>query len=314
MILSSPRRQDTGGTSDVAASVVEMDRVRVWAADGTDILQNVSWTVRAGEHWALLGPNGAGKSTLLALAGAARHPSEGTVTVLGGRLGRIDMPALRRRIGVVDADSPFLDWLTAEAAVLTGKTATRRPLWERYGEDDRHRARDLLALVGCAGLVHRSIASCSQGERQRIRIARALMAEPPLLLLDEPATGLDLPAREALLAALAASALSRPGRASILVTHHLEELPTTITHALLLRSGAIVASGGVDDILHAETVSACFGLDVRVGRSDGRWFARAVGAWTSPSGNGTSAGAFTGWSIGGVGSRVETGDARGMNR
>lgn len=290
MIVSGPGEHDASGTNVVAAPVVEMERVRVWIADGTDILRDVSWTVRAGEHWALLGPNGAGKSTLLALAGAARHPSDGAVTVLGSRLGRIDMPALRRRIGVVEADAPFLDRLSAEAVVLTGKTATRRPLWERYGKEDRRRAGDLLALVGCAQLAQRPIANCSQGERQRVRVARALMAEPPLLLLDEPATGLDLPAREALLAALAASAHSRPDRASILVTHHLEELPTTTTHALLLRSGAVVAAGWVEDVLRAESVSDCFGLDVRVGRADGRWFARAVGAWTSPRGNESSAG------------------------
>lgn len=275
MIVSAP----PGSDGAPAPPVVEMDGVRVWTAGGADLLRTITWTVREGEHWALLGPNGAGKSTLLALAGAARHPSEGTVAVLGGRLGRVDMPSLRRRIGVVDADASLPEALTVEAVVLTGATATVRPLWDRYGDAERARAHDLLAVVGCAPLAPRPIGSCSQGERQRVRIARALMADPPLLLLDEPATGLDLPAREALLAALGAMARSRPKRASILVTHHLEELPTTTSHVLLLRDGVAVGQGSAEEMLCSELVSACFGLEVRVERSDERWLARSVGAW-----------------------------------
>ena len=260
-----------------------LEEVRVWTPDGTDILRDVSWAVRPGEHWALLGPNGAGKSTLLALAGAVRHPSEGAVTVLGGRLGRVDMPALRRRIGVVDPTLRLFDWLTVEDVVLTEATGTVRPLWDRYGEAQRARARELLALVGCAGLADREIVTCSQGERQRVRIARALMPAPPLLLLDEPAVGLDLPAREALLAALAALAVAQPGLATVLVTHHLEELPATTTHALLLRRGAVVVAGPAAATLTSETVSACFGFDVRVARDDGRWSARAAASWVAPT-------------------------------
>ena len=257
--------------------------VRLWTPAGAGILRDISWTVRPGEHWALLGPNGSGKSTLLSLAGAVRHPSGGTVTVLGGRLGRVDMPALRRRIGVVDPMLRLLEWLTVEDVVLTGATGTIRPLWDRYGPAERERARELLALVGCTELAGREIATCSQGERQRVRIARALMPSPPLLLLDEPAVGLDLPAREALLGALAALAAADPALTTVLVTHHLEELPATTTHALLLRAGEVVAAGPVGAKLTSDNVSACFGFDVRVARKAGRWTARAAAGWVAPS-------------------------------
>ena len=259
--------------------VLSFADVRVWTAEGAQIIRDVTWTVRRGEHWALLGPNGSGKSTLLALAGAARHPSDGTVSVLGGRLGRVDMPALRRRIGVVDPTLRLLDWLTVEDVVLTGATGTVWPLPDRYGPAERRRAVELLELVGCGDLADREIATCSQGERQRVRIARALMPSPPLLLLDEPAVGLDLPAREALLAALAALANAEPSLATVVVTHHLEELPPSTTHALLLRGGRVVASGPAAATLTSEHVSACFGFDVRVARADGRWSARATAGW-----------------------------------
>jgi iron complex transport system ATP-binding protein len=235
--------------------------------------------VRPGEHWALLGPNGSGKSTLLSLAGAVRHPSAGTVSVLGGRLGQVSLWDLRERIGVVDPALKILDWMTVEDVVLTGATGTIQPRWECYGDRERARARELLALLGCLSLADREITTCSQGERQRVRIARALMPNPPLLLLDEPATGLDLPAREALLAALSSLAVARPELATVLVSHHLEELPATTTHALLLRQGIAVASGPVNDTLTSGHVSNCFGFDVRVRREDGRWMARTTPHW-----------------------------------
>ncbi len=261
------------------SEVLRIEGAFVWTPTGESILSGVTWTVRQGEQWALLGPNGAGKSTLLALAGAVRHPSAGAVTVLGGRLGRVDMPALRRRIGVVNPAFRLLDWLTAEEIVWTGVTGTVRPLPERYGVEERARARQLLALLGCERLAERRIDSCSQGERQRVRVARALMPKPDLLLLDEPATGLDLPAREALLEALATLAAAEPRLATILVTHHLEELPASTSHAVLLRAGRIVAAGTADSVLTDGSVSDCFGFDVRVGREEGRWTARAAAGW-----------------------------------
>lgn len=259
--------------------VVEVDAARVWIANGTDILQDINWTVRAGEHWALLGPNGSGKSTLLSLLATMRHPSEGSVTILGGQVGKTNLWELRERIGVVDPTMRMPEELLVHELVLTGATNTVAPLWNRYGDTERTRARELLDLLGCGDLAERSVATCSQGERQRIRIARALMAEPPLLLLDEPANALDFPAREALLFALAALADARPELATILVSHHVEELPASTSHAMLLRVGRIVASGPVEDVLTSEQVSASFSLPIEVERRSGRWTARATAAW-----------------------------------
>ena len=264
---------------DAGAPVLVMEGVRVWTPGGANLLRDISWSVRPGEHWALLGPNGAGKSTLLSLAGAVRHPSAGAVTLLGGRFGRASLPALRRRVGVVDPSLHLIEWLSVEDIVLTGITGTIRPLWDRYGPHERARARELLALLGCADLAERQVTTCSQGERQRVRIARALMPAPPLLLLDEPATGLDLPAREALLAALVALSAAEPTLATVLVSHHLEELPPSTSHALLLRGGEVVAQGPAASALTETTLSACFGLDIALQREHGRWAARAAPGW-----------------------------------
>lgn len=267
------------GDHRVNEPIVQLDSVQVWMAGGASILRDLSWTVRAGEHWALLGPNGSGKSTLLSLLATMRHPSAGSVTVLGGTLGKTNLWALRERIGVVDPTMRMPNELFVSELVLTGATNTVAPLWNRYGEAERSRARDLLDLLGCGDLAERSIATCSQGERQRIRIARALMAEPPLLLLDEPANALDLPAREALLTALAALADARPELATVLVSHHVEELPPSTTHALLLRQGEIVAAGPVEATLNSDSASTCFGLPIEIERRSGRWTARASAAW-----------------------------------
>src|SRR5574341_210704 len=252
---------------------VELDGVRVWAPDRTELLREVTWRVRAGEHWALLGPNGAGKTTMLTMAGARRHPSAGTVRVLGERLGKVDMRQLRRLIGVVDQALRMPEELTAEAVVLTGASGSVQPLWDRYGAAERARARELLALMGCAHLGGRRVSTCSQGERGRVRIARALMPAPRLLLLDEPASGLDLAARELLLAALGQLASFQPDLATVVVSHHLEDLPAHTTHALLLAGGRVVAAGQVGAALTGEAVSACFGLGVEVRRHEGRWLA-----------------------------------------
>jgi iron complex transport system ATP-binding protein len=265
---------------------LELDGVRVWAPDGGDLLKDITWRVEPGQHWALLGPNGAGKTTLLSLAGARRHPSAGTVRVLGERLGGVDVRELRRLVGVVDQSLRMPDELTCESVVLTGATGTVQPLWERYGDAERARARELLELMGCAHLARRRAGTCSQGERGRLRIARALMASPRLLLLDEPASGLDLAARELLLSALDELALFEPDLATVLVSHYLEDLPPRTSHALLLAAGEMVAAGEADAALSSEAVSACFGVGVKVRRHDGRWLATMRGA--APSGNGAA--------------------------
>lgn len=243
---------------------------------GVVAVRAVDIAVPTGQTVALLGPNGAGKSTLLTLAGALRHPSGGTVSVLGERLGRTDLRALRTRVGMVATTVRLPGWMTAGAVVRTGATGTVQQVRDDYTPAQLARADELMGLLGITALADREVGVCSQGERQRVRIARALMADPALLVLDEPFAGLDLPAREILLAALAALAAQRPALATVLVAHHLEELPATTTHALLLRDGTTVASGPAGRVLTDGPVSACFGLPVRVHRhDDGRWSARA---------------------------------------
>lgn len=266
-------------TQDGRPPVLCFEDVQVWVEDGTPILRGITWTARAGEHWALLGPNGSGKSTLLSLARAGRHPSAGAVTVLGHRLGQSNLWDLREQIGVINPTHKLLDWLTVEDVVLTGATGTVWPLPDRISDAERERARELLTILGCDHLASRQITTCSQGERQRVLIARALMPDPPLLLLDEPATGLDLPAREALLAALASLAAAKPDLTTVLVSHHLEELPPTTSHALLLRQGEAIATGPATEVLTSELVSACFGVPVQVSYDCGRWAARAKAGW-----------------------------------
>lgn len=248
---------------------------------GSELISGVSWRVEAGEHWALIGPNGAGKSTLLTLAAAIDHPTTGRVELLGERLGRTDVRLLRERIGVVEArlDRKLFADYDVETTVLTGATGTRIALWERYDKGTRARAGELLELLGCSDLASRQLGVLSQGERQRVLLARALMASPRLVLLDEPATALDLPAREALIAALEALSSSDSELTTVLATHHLEELPRTTTHALLLHGGKLVASGPVAETLTSEALSRCFAIAVEVDRRDGRWWAHAPAGW-----------------------------------
>ncbi|GAA4543425.1 ABC transporter ATP-binding protein [Amycolatopsis samaneae] len=256
-------------------AVLRIDDVD-FVRDGNYLLDSVSLTVEAGEHWALLGANGAGKSTLLSLAGAVAHPTRGVVEVLGHRLGRVDMRELRSYLGHVNPRHPLRTPLTVREVVLTGLTNTTElvPRWAPSAEQAEHAD----ALIGLLGLDRRAATPwpvLSQGERGRALIARALMPEPRLLLLDEPATGLDLAAREQLLTAIDRLRGEHPALATVLVTHHLEELPATTTHALLLREGRCLASGAVDDVLTTDQVSKCFDHPVRISRHEGRWAARA---------------------------------------
>jgi iron complex transport system ATP-binding protein len=266
---------------EMHSPAIACDAVNIWTPQKTSILRHIDWRVQTGERWALIGPNGSGKSTLLSLVGALRHPSSGRVSVLGGTLGNVDMPALRKSIGFVDSGGAVLEWLTAEEVVLTGIGATIRPLWGTYTGAQYQQARSLLALLGCDALADREVSTCSQGERGRVRIARALIANPRLLLLDEPAVGLDLAAREALIAALDRLSHERPTMTSILVTHHLEEIPASTTHALLLREGAVVASGPIAETLSSEHLSTCFGLDIECRHDGERWSARAPARWAT---------------------------------
>ncbi|MFJ3906815.1 ABC transporter ATP-binding protein [Streptomyces sp. NPDC090025] len=255
--------------------VLTADAVHV-VRDGNTLLDDVSLTVHPGEHWALLGPNGAGKTTLLSLLGAQVHPTRGRVDVLGHRLGRTDLRGLRAHIGHVNPRHPLRSAPRLRDVVLTGLTNSveRPPRWQPT-EEQRGRADELIATLGLTARADARWPTLSQGERGRALIARALMPAPRLLLLDEPATGLDLPGREQLLTALDALAAAHPALATVLVTHHMEELPTATSHALLLRDGRALAQGPVVDVLSAELVGACFGLPLTLDRADGRWSVRA---------------------------------------
>ncbi|MDO8186103.1 ATP-binding cassette domain-containing protein [Conexibacter sp. JD483] len=265
---------------------LDLTGVSLWRWDAEQqrerhLLRDVHWTVNPGEHWALLGANGAGKTTLMNVAAAVHHPSDGTADVLGERLGRVDLRALRGRIGLVEARTSrsFRQRLTAEQVVLTGATATIALRPGALGDDERERASGLLARFGCGELADRPYDACSQGERQRVLLARALMRRPALLLLDEPATGLDLPGREALLQAVATIAREEPETATVTVTHHVEELAPSTTHALLLRDGAVVAAGAAEQTISGANLTATFDTPVRVDRVGGRWLARAEAHW-----------------------------------
>jgi iron complex transport system ATP-binding protein len=244
--------------------------------DGRALVDHVDWTVHAEERWVVLGPNGSGKTTLLRVAGMQVLPTAGSVEVLGARFGATDVRAVRRRIAFVSQSllRRLRPTLPAHDAVVTGRFDALEPYWHAYGPDDHERAGALMAAAGIAGLSRRPVGELSEGERQQVLLARALMGEPELLLMDEPAAGLDLGAREQLVARLAALAADPTTPPMVLVTHHTEEIPPGSTHCLLLRDGREVASGPIGDVLTSEHVSRCFGVDVAVATTDGRWTTR----------------------------------------
>ena len=242
------------------------------------ILDRVDWTVAEGERWVVLGPNGAGKTTLLQLAAALMHPTRGEVDVLGETLGAVDVFELRPRIGMASAAlaATLPPGERVHDVVITAGYAVTGRWRESYDNDDAVRADALLGVMGVEGLRERTFGTLSEGERKRVQIARALMPDPELLLLDEPAAGLDLGGREDLVRRLGAVARNPLAPVLVLVTHHVEEIPLGFTHALLLREGAVVAQGEIDAVLTAPALSAAFGLPLVVGYRDGRWTARAA--------------------------------------
>jgi iron complex transport system ATP-binding protein len=266
----SPRR---GGV--VTATVLELADV-TFRRDGKQIIDGISLTVNEGEHWALLGPNGAGKSTLLGFCAAVTFPTSGTVRILGEQMGHVDLARLRHAIGHVNPRHRLQYSLTVREVVLTGITATIDiPMRWTPNRDELDRAEAMVASVGLSRKANDPWPTLSQGERGRALIARALISAPRLLLLDEPTTGLDVAAREQLLETMDSLDDTHPDVASILVTHHLEELPTTTTHALLIAEGRTVASGPARDVVTTDNVTAAFAHPVQVGYDEGRWTARA---------------------------------------
>jgi len=253
--------------------VVELRRVSV-VHDGTAVLAEVDWLVEAGQHWVVIGPNGSGKTTLLELVGARRHPSSGSATVLGQTLGRTDVRDLRRRIGYTGATlgRSLRPALSALEVVATARHAALEPWWHRYASQDWDRAGRLLEEVGCGPLASRAVGTLSEGERQRVLLARAFMVDPGLVVLDEPAAGLDAGGRELLVGQLARLAADPASPPMLLVTHHTEEIPPGFNSVLLLRGGRVVASGPLEGTLDAGSLSACVGLDLELERRDGRWF------------------------------------------
>jgi iron complex transport system ATP-binding protein len=260
-----------------AQVVASLENVTV-RRGGATLLRGISWTLHAGERWVVIGANGAGKTTLLqAIAGALR-PTRGRVSLLGERLDEADLDELLPRIGW--ASTALADLIPGDEqvinVVLTASHASLRRGAERYDAADLARAHDLLTQVGCRRLIERRFGSLSEGERKRVQLARAVMTDPELLLLDEPAAGLDLGGREALLRLLSRLADDDKAPVQALVSHHVEEVPEGFTHALLLREGEIVDAGPIAATLTSATLSQTFGLPLRVLAHRGRWTARAA--------------------------------------
>ena len=247
--------------------------------DGRAILADVDWVVQPDERWIVLGCNGSGKSTLLRIASLYLHPSRGTVRVLGEELGHTDVRQLRRRVGYSAAAFAELlrPALSVRDVVMTAKYAALEPWWHVYDDADRARAVDMLERVGCEDFVDHVFATLSSGERQRVLLARTLFTEPGVILLDEPTAALDLAGREQLVANLDGLAADPTTPPIVLVTHHVEEIPPSFTHALLLRDGRVLANGPIDECMNAATLSACFGLTLELERRAGRWL-----AWARP--------------------------------
>ncbi|MGO4535246.1 ABC transporter ATP-binding protein [Leifsonia sp. 2MCAF36] len=261
----------------MADSVLRLSDVSV-VRDGNPVLQGIDWTVEPDERWVILGRNGAGKTTLLQIAAAALHPSSGEAVVLGESVGHTDLAELRPLLGFASSalarriprNERVLDVVMTAAYAVTGR-------WnELYEEIDERRARRVLAEWHLDHLAERSFGSLSDGEQKRVQIARSVMTDPEILLLDEPAASLDLGGREELVSLLGGYARDPKSPAIVMVTHHVEEIPQAFNRALLLKDGRIAAQGPIDEVLTSENLSDTFGIDVELSAADGRYTARAT--------------------------------------
>src|SRR6266568_543928 len=246
--------------------------------DGNMLLRNVDWTAHEDERWVVIGPNGAGKTTLLQVAASLLFPTEGEAEILGERLGHVDVFELRPRIG-------FSSAAVAEKVppgekvidlVLTASYAVLGRWQEEYESSDVTRAVEMLDALGCAHLIRRRFGTLSEGERKRVQIARALMPDPELLLLDEPAAGLDLGGREDLVRRIARLAADGTAPTMVIVTHHVEEVPAGFTHAMLMRRGSVLAAGRLARVFTEENLSKCFGVPLAIEHRNARWTARTL--------------------------------------
>lgn len=245
--------------------------------DGNNILHDFDWTVRRGEHWVVLGPNGSGKTTAARIASLRLHPTSGTVRVLGTELGRSDIRPLLGKVGY--AAAALADQLRPELAavdvVMTAKYGALETWWHDYTASDRQQAMTSLDRVGVPHLADQQFGRCSSGEKQRVLIARALMTDPALLILDEPTAALDLGGREAFVTTLDRLAVRADASPMVLITHHVDEIPSTFTHCLLMAEGTTLQSGPIEDVLTKEHLSEAFGVDLEIERRHDRWWAWA---------------------------------------
>ena len=246
--------------------------------DGRLLLDDVSLRVNSDERWLVLGANGSGKTTLVRIAAMYDHPTRGSVSVVGETLGSTDVRALRRRIGYVSASlaGDLRPALAARDVVMTARHAALEPWWHTYDDADRLRAAECLDRLGVGDFAERTFGSLSSGEQQRVLLARSLMNDPDVVLLDEPSARLDLGGREELVSTLSGIVDDSSAPALVLVTHHLDEVPPRMTHALLLRSGRVLTSGAFDDVITPDNLSECFGMKLHVERrTNGRLSAYA---------------------------------------
>lgn len=244
--------------------------------DGKTILDDLDLSIERDQRWLVLGANGSGKTTLVRIAALYDHPSRGTVSVLGETLGDTDVRTLRRRIGYVSASfaGEIRGSLVARDVVMTARNAALEPWWHRYDDTDRERALDCLATMNVGHLSEREFSSLSSGEQQRVLLARSIMNDPGIVLLDEPSARLDLGGREQLVSALGEMTTKSDGAPLVLVTHHVDEIPPGMTHVMFLVRGRAMASGTLDEMFTAENLSECFGVKLRLERrANGRFSA-----------------------------------------
>ncbi|OKL47807.1 iron ABC transporter ATP-binding protein [Boudabousia liubingyangii] len=256
-------------------AVFELSEVTV-ERSGQTILDHLNWTVTEGEHWAVLGPNGAGKTTLAKVLTGRERLTGGELEVLGEPISDLPVNELARMIGLSSAalSAKFAARITALDVVISAAHGLTKRFQETYEEMDFQRANDLLAAFGVSHLAERQFSTLSEGEKQRVQIARAFMADPQALILDEPGAGLDLGARENLMLALSELAGDRRSPAMVVITHHIEEIAAGFTHALILKSGQAIAAGPIAEVLNSQNLSTAFGLELEVSQVDGRFSAR----------------------------------------